>query len=310
MNANLLVSIVVITYNSSKTILETLESIKRQTYQNIELIITDDCSSDDTIAICDNWLQKEANRFTKCRLLSSSSNKGIGANCNKGVLASNGTWIKIIAGDDALIETCISDYINIIKDKPMYFFFHSDCIRYKEYFTEDNKLPSLKKFPNEIFRENERWSQKQQFRNLLLSSSMNACTMIYNAKILKEVGGFEEKISKSEDWPTWIKISKRGYKFYFVNKPTIKYRVNANSVYSGSTKSSIFPLYYRTEKEIFKYYIKEEATIPIYLYWKYNFFIKDLFLSLHMTKPTLINCTLFKFFNKLGLIWREILQRI
>ena len=47
-----LVSVVIITYNSEKTIIETLESIKNQTYKNIELIISDDFSKDNTVEIC------------------------------------------------------------------------------------------------------------------------------------------------------------------------------------------------------------------------------------------------------------------
>ncbi len=54
-----LVSIVVITYNSAKFILETLESSKAQTYKNIELIISDDCSTDNTVEICQQWIRGE-----------------------------------------------------------------------------------------------------------------------------------------------------------------------------------------------------------------------------------------------------------
>ncbi|MDR0890977.1 MAG: glycosyltransferase [Endomicrobium sp.] len=55
MENNPLVSVCVITYNSSKYVLETLESIKTQTYQNIELIVSDDCSTDDTVEVCENY---------------------------------------------------------------------------------------------------------------------------------------------------------------------------------------------------------------------------------------------------------------
>ena len=65
----LLVSIVVITYNSSHYVLETLESIKSQTYKNIELIVTDDCSSDDTIFLCQNWIEKNKSNFVRTSLL-------------------------------------------------------------------------------------------------------------------------------------------------------------------------------------------------------------------------------------------------
>jgi len=55
----LLVSVVVVTYNSSKYVEETLESIKNQTYPNIELIVTDDCSTDSTVDIVMNWEEKK-----------------------------------------------------------------------------------------------------------------------------------------------------------------------------------------------------------------------------------------------------------
>ena len=68
-NYSPLVSVIVITYNSSKFVLETLESIYNQTYSNIELIISDDCSSDETINICQNWLYKNKNRFKNIELI-------------------------------------------------------------------------------------------------------------------------------------------------------------------------------------------------------------------------------------------------
>ena len=53
-----LVSINITTYNSSKFIIETLESAKMQTYQNIELIVSDDSSVDNTVELCKKWIEK------------------------------------------------------------------------------------------------------------------------------------------------------------------------------------------------------------------------------------------------------------
>src|SRR5690606_22852216 len=96
---NPLVSIIVITYNSSKYVLETLESARAQTYQNIELIISDDGSKDATVQICRDWLKENSDRFVHSQLLTVEHNTGIPANCNRGVKASKGEWIKLIAGD-------------------------------------------------------------------------------------------------------------------------------------------------------------------------------------------------------------------
>ena len=84
---NPLVSIIVITYNSSKYVLETLESAKAQTYQNIELIISDDGSQDETVELCEKWLAENKDRFIDSQIITVEKNTGIPANCNRGVKA-------------------------------------------------------------------------------------------------------------------------------------------------------------------------------------------------------------------------------
>ena len=110
-----LVSIIVITYNSSKYVLETLESAKAQTYQNIELIVSDDCSTDNTVEICREWIEKNKKRFLRTELITSEKNTGIPANCNRGVKAAQGEWVKLIAGDDILCNNCIEANIEYAK---------------------------------------------------------------------------------------------------------------------------------------------------------------------------------------------------
>jgi glycosyltransferase involved in cell wall biosynthesis len=119
---NPLVSIVVITYNSSEYVLETLESAKAQTYQNIELIVSDDCSTDDTVETCRRWIAENKERFVRTELITIEKNSGIPANCNRGVRAARGEWVKGIAGDDLMsghfvskcLEGGVPDDIGII----------------------------------------------------------------------------------------------------------------------------------------------------------------------------------------------------
>ena len=66
---NTQVSVVVVTYNSSDFILETLESISHLNWKEIELIVTDDCSKDDTVEICRDWLKQNGQRFLSIRVM-------------------------------------------------------------------------------------------------------------------------------------------------------------------------------------------------------------------------------------------------
>ena len=69
-----MVSIIVITYNSAKYVLETLESARAQTYQNIELIISDDGSQDNTVEMCKDWLSENNKCFVSTELLTVEKN--------------------------------------------------------------------------------------------------------------------------------------------------------------------------------------------------------------------------------------------
>ena len=106
-----LVSIVIITYNSSTTIVETLDSVKRQTYSNIELIVSDDCSADNTVEVVKGWMERNKSRFVRAKLIESDVNTGVAVNLNRGNKDARGIWLKSIAGDDKQYRTALKRHI-------------------------------------------------------------------------------------------------------------------------------------------------------------------------------------------------------
>ena len=112
---NMLVTVIVITYNSAKYVLETLESVYRQSYNNIELIVSDDCSKDNTVSICQQWVDTNRNRFISAKVIQTENNSGICGNYNFALKNANGNWIKYIAGDDILEDNCIERFVSNIK---------------------------------------------------------------------------------------------------------------------------------------------------------------------------------------------------
>ena len=102
-----LISVVVATYNSGKTVIETLASIRKQTYANLELIVSDDHSTDNTVKLVGKWLRKYQNRFAKVRFLIAKKNHGVTKNCNIAINQAHGKYVQLVAGDDILLEQAI-----------------------------------------------------------------------------------------------------------------------------------------------------------------------------------------------------------
>ena len=89
-----LVSVIVLSYRSAETIVETLDSIKNQTYSNIELIVTDDASPDNTVQVVRKWITENKGTLASIKLVTSDKNTGLPANINRGLKVAKGAYYK------------------------------------------------------------------------------------------------------------------------------------------------------------------------------------------------------------------------
>ncbi|KAA6333670.1 Spore coat polysaccharide biosynthesis protein SpsA [termite gut metagenome] len=221
-----LVSIIVITYNSSKYVLETLESAKAQTYQNIELIVSDDCSTDDTIEVCQNWLNKNEERFVRTELLTVSQNTGIPANCNRGYKAAKGEWIKGIAGDDVLVNTAIQNYVLAITSNTVFL-----VGQIQPFNIDKNRMIILKDIDPEKYHLKFFDLSASQQHKYLLTKSFNFAPSVFLKKCLFEkYGTFNEKYKFIEDLPYWLHLTSCNIKFDYLPIVTVFYRTGHESM--------------------------------------------------------------------------------
>lgn len=260
---NPLVSIIVVTYNSSEFVLETLESAKAQTYQNIELIVTDDCSTDSTVEICRNWMNENKERFAKTEIITVEINTGISPNCNRGFKAARGEWVKFIAGDDMLINFCIDTFIRFCNKTP----------KCKIVFGKMIQLRNgvLAELPKPHFFDLEKQKQVNQ---VFKGSGIQSPASLINRSFLQNLGGFDEQYKFIEDLPLWIKIAKTNEKFYFIDEFVIRYRIHDNNIcLPNSSKFTNTIFYYENEKiiirEILPYLLKNLFFISILKYLNY-----------------------------------------
>ena len=230
----ILVSVIVATYNSSATVNETLNSIKEQTYRNIELIITDDGSSDSTIDICREWLNLNGRFFTNYKLITVESNTGLPANCNRGLCAAKGEWIKYIAGDDTLKRECIEINIKYISENIEVEILQTNADLYMDVFEESNFRSTL---PVDFKRFFDLKDGKTQYA-FLKNIGYALCTPAVFLKkiIIENVGGFDERFRLMEDLPLWLNLTKSGKRFYYYPVSTVNYRSHDKSVSRGGKK--------------------------------------------------------------------------
>ena len=215
-----LVSVVVITYNSSNTFIETLDSIKAQTYQNLELIISDDCSKDKTVEIVEEWLNDNKNHFAHVELVTTDVNTGVAGNNNRGIAKSHGTWIKPIAGDDLLLPECISNNLSYIKTNEEVQAVFSRAL----FFGDPFLCKKYENFGYGIFA----LSSRERYLTILTHNTIIAATAFISRKYIDSVGGYNEEIPFLEDWPFWIKMFKEKNKIVFINRETVKYRMGVS----------------------------------------------------------------------------------
>jgi glycosyltransferase involved in cell wall biosynthesis len=245
-----LVSIIVITYNSSKYIIETLDSAYSQTYDAIELIVSDDCSTDNTMELVKSWMGNHKNRFLREVIITTPVNTGVPANCNRGAKSANGEWIKFLAGDDILLDDCISLNIEFIKKTNNAKFVFS-----KLNIIKNNTL-------TDIFNYNEKFlslNSQQQLRLLSFSNTINAITEFINKETLARLNFFDERYFGLEDYPMWVKATISGYKLYGFNEVTCKYRLHDTNF--SISKSTIFKR--KLHKDLLKFYWSEVLLIGL-----------------------------------------------
>lgn len=223
-----LVSIIVLSYNSASTIVETLDSIKEQTYKNLELIVSDDCSPvKNTIEIIQKWLDENGSRFVHAELVTTGKNTGVSGNINRGVAKSHGEWIKSIAGDDLLIPTAIDEYVNFVTN-------HSEkvrmCVCDVEPFSEGGEVPESLMRSYASYFEKESESYEQQRKRVMADLIFVGPAYFYSRELFDEVGGFSDKYGCAEEWPFVYKVILGGNRIYSLDKKLVRYRVQTSSL--------------------------------------------------------------------------------
>lgn len=223
MQENPLVTIICLSYNHEKFVVETLNSVVNQNYSPIELIIVDDCSSDSTKSIIEDWLLSHSN----VRFIANEVNLGNTKSFNNALKIAKGNYIIDLAADDILMPNGIQMQVEAFKKST----YKNLGIVYgnAEIINENGSFNSYY-FPVDV---NKNVITKRKTGDIyaaVLSSGDSICSVstLIKKDVFDFLGGYDETLSY-EDLDSWIRAS-RVYEFDFIDAILIKKRIVSNSL--------------------------------------------------------------------------------
>lgn len=224
-----LVSIIMPSYNTAQYIEKTIKSVLDQTYTNWELIIVDDCSTDNTDEVVKNYLTDKRIKYLK-----NEQNSGAAVSRNRALREAKGQWIAFLDSDDLWMPEKLEKQICFMKEKG-YFFSYTD---YEEINAEGNRTGTFVTGPKKI--------TKMGMYNYCWPGCL---TVMYDAT---KVGLIQiSDIKKNNDYAMWLKVCKKA-DCYLLDECLGQYRKGrVGSVSTHSIKTMIgwhYRLFHEAEK--------------------------------------------------------------
>ena len=204
-----LVSIIIPCFNSEKFIAETVRSVQNQTYNNWEIIVVDDCSSDNTVAL----ILEMAKTDNRIHFFQLAENSGTGVARNKGLSNANGRYISFLDADDLWKPNKLDKQVEfLIKQNLPFTFSFYDCID-----EEGKSLHKTVECPKLL-----------TYKQLFFCNYVGNLTGIYDVNYFGKIA--ISSIRKRQDWMHWLTIFKKIKSANPIPESLAYYRIRQNSI--------------------------------------------------------------------------------
>lgn len=226
MQNNDLITVICTCYNHEKYVIESIESVLNQNHKNIQLIIVDDYSFDNSVVIIENFIVK----FPEIIFIKNQSNLGITKSFNNSMKFSKGEYILDLAADDVLLPNCISILLDTFEKSKLknlaIVYGNAELIsengnHLSYFFDVDSNLKTLKKM------------ESGDIYSKVISTETVLCSVatLIKRSYFDMLNGYDETLSY-EDFDFWIRAS-RLYSIDFINAVLVQKRILPNSLHSS-----------------------------------------------------------------------------
>lgn len=200
-----MVSIILPTYNGSMYIKQSIDSILRQTYKNIELIVVNDSSTDDTLEIIKRYAEKDS----RIRIVNNQVNKGLPVSLNIGFSVAKGRYLTWTSDDNYYDDNAIEIMVDALNKGVD--FVYAKC------YVIDSQGKKI------------RVSSTDVPDKLKLNNCVWACFM-YTRKVYTKVGRYNPCYRLIEDYDYWLRIHELGFEMQYLDQFLYYYRIHNKSL--------------------------------------------------------------------------------
>lgn len=227
-----LVSVIIPVYNTGKYLEKCLDSIVNQTYKNLEIILINDGSKDNSAKICQKYAQKD-DRI----VFVSRENRGVSATRNEGIDLAHGDYFSFIDADDYVDLDMYEYLINLIDEKNV------ESINFEHYITYPTK-EYINKSPSAAYG----FADRKKAQHHLLLYYPFACNKLYTKRMVEGLR-FNEGIARGEDSLFARKAFNKIDSVWFDSRPLLHYVQSEESAVRGNfrkaqlTATKLFDIY-------------------------------------------------------------------
>ena len=205
-----LISVVIPAYNAEKTLGRAIESVLAQTYSNIELIVVEDCSWDNTLKIAASYAKKDS----RIRVLQNQANLGVAMSRNRGIEEAQGDWIAFLDSDDAWVPSKLKKQAEALQKNPSC----SLCFTGSAFENDKGvRCAYTLSVPGQL-----------NYEELLKQNLISCSSVLVKCEVLIKFPMVSDPMIH-EDFAAWLKILKDGSAALGINEPLLVYRLSSQS---------------------------------------------------------------------------------
>lgn len=240
------VSIIVPVYNVSQYIVKCLDSIFRQTYHNFELILVDDCGTDDSMTVVYDCLARHT--FIDTHIISHNKNSGLSAARNSGIAKASGEYVYFLDSDDYIAFDCIEALVKPLQNKKY------DVV-IGNYQSSDSEWSDLRLSDGELSDHEVLESYANGLWYVMAWNKLCRRDFLINNDLFFEEGYLHEDVIWS------FKLACKADSMYVVNKKTYNYLVRSSSIMTSMSIEKDVTVYLKAFERIIDFVKKDNRTL-------------------------------------------------